>query len=147
MSLSWLSALRYGSGPTTWTSTIPSAPFTEPRQLIGGTFEAAGGARTAFTIATRRLLRWTFRVSESEMAAFRAAIEYGMAYPGALTFYPNGTGHTGYAVYVISPAHGEDWEPARTDQMASASGGSVFDCPVTFRKTAGTAWDLNYYAP
>jgi hypothetical protein len=147
MALPWLATLRYGSGPTDWTATVPMRPFGEPRQLIGGSFDAASGVRTAFTIATRRHLTVVFRVKESEKQAFRAAIEYGMTYPGGLTFYPNGTGATGYAVYVISPSHGEDWNPERSEEMGSASTGSVFECPVTFRKVDGTAWALNYYAP
>lgn len=147
MALRWLAALRYGSGPTTWTATVPLRPWDKTRHWIGGTFEAAGGARTAFTIATRRDLVVMFRVKESELEAFLLALAAGIETPGGLTFYPNGVAATGYAVYVIAPAHGEDYQPQRSDQMGGASAGSIFECPVTFRKTDGTAWALNYFAP
>lgn len=145
--MNWLAALRYGSGPTTWTATTPLRPFAERRHLTGGALEVASGTREAFTIRTKRQLSVVFRVAESELPGFLLALEYGMKNPGALEFFPNGVGDTGYDVYVVSPAHGEDFEPQRTEQMAGASEGSSFDCPVAFEKVDGTAWDLNYFAP
>lgn len=145
--MDWLSALRYGAGPTTWTATVSSRPFSEARELVGGTIEVASGIRESFTIRTNRDLEWVFRVKESELASFLLALEYGMENPETLTFYPNGVAATGYLVNVIAPAHGERYVPQRTEQMGSATTGSMFDCPVTFRKVDGTAWSLNYFAP
>jgi hypothetical protein len=148
MALRWLSVLRYGSGPTDWTATIPVRPWDRSLELTGGTLEVASLLRESFTINVKRELGVTFRVKESELSAFLLAIEYGMQNPGGtFTFYPNGTAATGYDVYLISPAHGERWQPQRSEEMGSASTGSVFECLVVFRKVDGTAWALNYYAP
>jgi hypothetical protein len=147
--MDWLSTIRYSSGPAVdWTATIPSRPFDRSLELTGGLLEVASLAREAFTINVKRELAVTFRVKESELAAFLLAIEYGMQNPGGtFTFYPNGLSGTGYPVYLISPAHGERFQPQRSEQMGSAATGSVFECPVVFRKVDGTAWALNYYAP
>jgi hypothetical protein len=147
MALRWLSALRYGSGPTTWTATVPSRPWTKGFEWVGGTLQVASGAREAFTINTLRDIDVLFRVKESEYDAFMLAVAYGVENPGTLTFYPNGVAATGYLVDIISPTHGEKYAPARSGQMGSASTGEVFECPVTFRKVDGTAWALNYFAP
>lgn len=143
----WLSALRYGAGPTTWTATVPSRPFAHRRAWLGGQLEVASGSVEAFTIRTDKLLTVTFRVAESELQAFLLAVDYAIQNPGSLTFFPNGTSATGYLVYLTSPRHGEDFEPARSEQMSSAANGSVFEATLTFRKVDGTAWALNYYAP
>lgn len=145
--MDWLAALRYGPGPTTVTCTVSLRPWTEPRRKTGGSLEVASGAREVFTIRTIRKLAVVFRVKESELPAFRTALEFGMDNPGGLTFYPNGVAATGYAVYVVSPAHEEDWEPQRTEQMGGATAGSMFDCPVVLEKVTGASWDLNFYAP
>lgn len=142
-----LSALRYGSGPTDWVATVPSRPWDHAFEWTGGTLEVASLLRESFTINTKRELTVVFRVKESELAAFLLAIAYGVENPGAITFYPNGVAATGYAVYIISPTHGERFQPQRSDQLGSATTGSVFECPITFRKVDGTAWALNYYAP
>jgi hypothetical protein len=143
----WLSTLRYGAGPTDWTATIPARPFGHRRSWLGGQLEVASGSVEAYTVRTDKLLTVTFRVKESELAAFLLALDHGVQNPGALEFFPNGTGDDGFDVYVLSPRHGEDYEPQRSEQMGGASAGSVFECPVTFRKVDGTAWALNYFSP
>lgn len=144
--LNWLAALRYGSGPTTWTATVPVRPWTPRRSWVGGSLEVASGLIESYTIRTDKLLTVTFRVAEDELPAFLLAVDAGVQNPGDLEFYPNGVSGTGYPVYVLSPRHGEDFEPARTDQMAGAEAGSLFDCTLVLRRVDGQAWDLNYYA-
>lgn len=140
MSTPWKAALRYGSGPTTWAATISQRPWNHSRSYVGGSLEVASGSREAFTIRVDKLLQVTIRVLESELGTFLDAVDYGVQNPGSLTFYPNGTTGTGYAVYLVSPAHGEEYSVPRGETFGT------FEAPLTLRRVDGQAWALDYFA-
>jgi hypothetical protein len=139
--LPWLVALT--DGDTAFEATIPMRPFEHEREWEGGSIEVASGLVEAFTIGPdRRNLEIVVRCREAEVHALMDMVSWGVRNPGLLSVHPNGLADDGYAVYVLSPKHGEKWRPRRGSEM------DTFEATLTVRRVDGQDWSaINYYSP
>lgn len=141
-SLDWRPRFVYGTGPATWTATIPMRIWRRRYMTTGGADRAATWLGASYKISDAYMLVIRIRYLESEENALFAAIDYMRAWPNTGTFYPNVKDlGTSFTVDVQSPMMGQDIEGQEDPDYPEAR-----EIEVVLRNTAGTAWPQTWFS-
>jgi hypothetical protein len=132
MTLPWLVSITPPSG-TTWTATVPMAPWDRRGATEGGFRKVTSGAREGRVDRRDRKLVLRVRVWESEAVAFEAAIASAQDAPGTAFTVDLGNG-TPYSVYLEAPTPEDELNPSRGETLG------LLEYTLTVSKVDGSAW-------
>lgn len=126
---------------TTLIPGIPSAPWTPGTIGVGaGSAEGASGVFVAWETARFGTLEIPLRFEESQWAAVRAFLAWGMG-GGTFSFFPDSTLGTSYTCYLVGPKNTDHVVPT-TDLNGYMSGRSV---TILIRRTDGVPLEPLYF--